>query len=255
MTLLRRFTVVLLLLGAAAQSTSAAAAIVQSKQAAVNTATATNTVTWDTAATAGNLLVIIAACNDYVTAGNRPSGFTQSTGMAQETFHGMYLWWKVAAGGETSASYTLNSAEFSVWHTLEISGLTASPYDISAGQFQQTLTSSYTTPAITPTSGDRYLIAAQGGSRPADGITLSTWLNSFTERGDVSNTTGTGTRDVAGWADFSVTANGSTSYSSGVTYSQTVDAKTGLIIAFKVAAAGAAPPAKQLLLGVGEAHR
>lgn len=231
----------------------AAAALVQSKATPVNTATATNTVTWDTPATAGNTLVIIVGADDYISAGNRPSGFTFSTGMGQETFLGHYLFWKVASGGETSAQYTLGSSATSAWVTAEISGLDASPYDTSNGQLVGTGSTTYTTPSITPTAGDRYIIASIGGSSAAGSMTLTNWTNSFVERQDVSTTLGSGTRDVIGYADYAVTANGSTGYSTGADYQlQTAQSRTGLIIAFKVATGGGSGTGSRMsLTGVG----
>jgi hypothetical protein len=218
----------------------AAAALDHSASAAINTGTASNVISFGWTAAAGNLLVCIVGGDDYVA--TPPTGYTQSTGCGQQTYLGHYLWWKVAAGGETGLTYVLGSAATSCWIAAEISGLDASPYDISNGQLDQSSGSTYTTPTITPTSGDRYLIASIGGTSDAGSMTLGTWLNSFTERQDISNTLGSGVRDVVGYADLSVTANGSTGYSSGATYSgQTSQARTGIIIAFKVGSGGWTP--------------
>lgn len=214
------------------------ATLVQSNTGAQNTGLATVSATWTTAATAGNLLLLIVAADDY--AATPPTGWTQSTGCKQETFLGHYVWWKVAAGGETSVSYTIGSATTSCWITAEYSGLSASPYDISNGQFAQSSGTSYTTPTITPTAGDRLIIASIGASLNSAFSGVDTWLNSFVERQDIFTTLASGTRDEAGMAELSVTANGTTGYSSGATYSGgvTAQARTGIIIAFKVAAGG-----------------
>lgn len=196
------------------------------------------------AATAGNLLVLVAGADDYKT--GDPSGYTLSTGCSQQTFLGHYLWWKVAAGGETSVSYTIGSASASAWEVFEISGLTASPYDVSNGQFAQVTVSSYTTPAITPTTGDRFLLASMGGSRSGLNFTgVDTWLNSFTELNDTFTTAAT--RDIIGTASRSVTGDGVTTFSSGCTYSVQAESTTGIIIAFKVAGAVATvtPPRRR----------
>ena len=222
-----------------------AATEVQSKALAVNTATATNSVSWDTPATAGNLLVIIVCSDDYITAGNRPSGYTFSTGMGQETNCGHYLFWKVAAGGETSSAYTLNGAATSCWLTLEVDGLDASPYDTSNGQNGAPTVYAYTTPAITPSSGERYLLASIGAANSVTSMTgLGTWLNSHIEIRDACNTLGSGTRDGVGMASRSVTGNGSTTFSSGasVAATNTPDVMTGLLIAFKISTVTEEPP-------------
>lgn len=228
--------------------TEAAATLVQSNSG-IGT-TATTAATWSSAATTGTTLVMIVASDDYI--GATPSGWTESTGCRQEVFHGAYLFWKIAAGGETSQNYTIGSATGSVWITAEISGLDASPYDISAGQSNGggAPVATYTTPAITPSTGDRYLIAVIVGSYTSS-ATLSTWLNSFTEQRDVTSTAPS-TKDQAGYADLAVTGNGVTTYSSGATYSAARDSQSGIIISFKVAAGGGPAPTKRLLLmGVG----
>lgn len=222
-----------------------AASIVQSKSAAQNTGLATVSVTWDTPATAGNLLYITIASDDYRTAGGTPSGFTQSTGCGQETFHGHYVWWKVATGGETSVSYTIGSASPSCWITAEISGLESSPLDTSNGQLVQASGDSYTTPTITPTTGDRFLMASMAFSKTNSFTGMDTWLNSFSEFQDIFTTLGSGTRDHVGAATRSVTGDGSTGFSSGSTSAGTgtPTARSGIIIAFKVAGAAAATSA------------
>jgi hypothetical protein len=191
------------------------------------------------AATANNLIVVVVGADDYRTA--VPTGFTESTGCRQETFMGCYLWWKVAAGGETTlASYTIGSASPSTWIAFEVSGLTTSPYDISAGQLVASSGTSYTTPAIAPTAGGRYLIGVIGGSLNNTLSGVDTWLDSFVEWSDSSTANGSGTRDTVGAADRSVTGDGSTTFSTGATYSGSVSvqSRVGIIIAFKESAGG-----------------
>ena len=91
----------------------------------------------------------------------------------------------------------------------------------------------YTTTSLTPTSGNRYLIASIAGNDAAGATaTLDTWLNSFTERVDSTGASGSG--EVVGAADFTVTANGSTAYSSGATYTgAAIDGRSAIIISFK----------------------
>lgn len=219
-----------------------AASLVQSKSAAQNTGDATVDLVWDTPATTGNLLIGIVGADDY--AASPPSGFTQSTGCGQETFLGHYVWWKVSTGGETAVTYTIGSASPSCWITMEWSGLEASPYDISNGQFTATSSTSYTTPAIAPTTGERLLIASMGFSLNNTLTSMASWLNSFTEvaNADIATTLGSGTRDLIGAASRSVTGDGSTTFSSGATAtaSGTPQSRTGIIIAFKVSSGAAA---------------
>jgi hypothetical protein len=221
------------------------ASVVQSKSAAQNTGLATVTVSWNSAATAGNLLLIGVTSDDYRTGGGIPSGFTESLNCKLETFHGAYVWWKVAAGGETSTTYTIGSASPSCWWTAEISGLaTSTPLDISNGQLAQSSGTSYTTPSIVPSAGERFLVAQIGGSASsAFSSGMGAWTNSFTEQQDIFTTLGSGTRDNAGMAvRLSVTGDGSTGFSTGATWDGgfTVTARTGIILAFTVAGAVAA---------------
>lgn len=218
------------------------ATVAQNLEAAQDTGLATNTVT-HSAASPGSTLILIVGADDYRTTagGSRPesSGYALVTGGSQETNLGHYMWTKVASGGETSVQYTIGSASPSCWEFYEVTGLDAvSPVDISNGQFVLGSAGSYTTPAVTPTAGERWLLASMGGAVSAAQTGMSTWLNSFVALNDTSTTLGSGTRDIIGAAALAVTANGSTAYSSGATYGTTQQARTGIIAAFKVATVG-----------------
>lgn len=194
-------------------------------------ALATVTVT-HSAAGAGNLLVLIAATGAYKS--GDPSGYTTPTGGSQQTFLGHYLWYKVAAGGETSVAYTIGSAVPSAYIFLEYNNVTVSPYDVSNGQLAATNDNTYTTPAVTPTAGRRVAIATIAGSRIAPGSTTqSTWLNSYTEVADVFTTNGSGDSENVAAAELILTGDNSTPTSSGSTYSFGPDARTGIIAVFK----------------------
>jgi hypothetical protein len=220
-----------------------AIALVQSNSGGQNTAVATASMTLTTPATAGNLLIGFLGSDAYATAG-APTGWTESTGCRQHTFLGAYLWWMVAAGGETGLSKALAGSATYAWAIAEYSGVAASPYDISAGQFAQSSAASYTTPTVTPTAGDRLLIAEIGGSH---GTTtwqdLTTWVNSFT-RVAVGTSAITNAHDIIGFGSLLVTAGGATAYSSGATYVPTSpESRTGIAIAFKAASSGVAASA------------
>lgn len=221
-----------------------AVTVVQNVEAAQNTGLATVTAS-HSAAAAGNTLILLVASDDYRTTagGGRPesSGYALVTGGSQQTFLGHYMWTKVASGGETSVQYTIGSAATSCWELYEVSGLdTVTPVDVSNGQFAQSASLTYTTPSITPTAGDRWILGSIGGSRGSSGMTdLNTWLSSFTELNDTATVLGSGTRDIVGAAALTVTANGSTAYSTGATYNAAPDARTAIIAAFKLATAAA----------------
>ncbi len=221
-----------------------AASVVQFKAGAVNTGDATVTTTaLDTPTTAGNHVVLLIGSDDYAT--EVTADFTESNECAQETFMGAYLWWKETPGGETQFSYEIGSAATSCWIVLEIDGLDdADPYDASEGQFVQASSESITTPNVTPSAGDKYMLTFVGFTRaaaftaPPNGV--GSFLNSFAEITEICTVLGSGTRDQIAVADRSVTANGSTAYSSGATSdgSGTANSRVGIIIAFNVAAGG-----------------
>lgn len=213
-----------------------AATVVQSAEGTSTLATVT--AAFSVTPTNGNVIILAFAADDYN--GTPNTGWTQSTGMEQQTYHGGYIWWRIASGGSNSFQYTIGSATNSSWVLLEVSGLDAVPYDISAGQCTNSSAGSYTTPSITPTSGDRFIVAAMGSSASSGDMSadLTTWLNSFTHIRSSGPVSASGTRDSIGVASRDVTANGSTSYSSGASFPFTKTSHSGLIIAFKVASGG-----------------
>lgn len=217
-----------------------------------NSAVATTTATFGFTATANRLLVVAVASDDYKT--GDPSGYTLSTGCAQQTYLGHYIWWKIAAGGETSVQYTIATASKSAWAVLEFDSIaTTSSLDVSNGQFTTVAASSYTTPAVTPTSGRRFAIASIGGSIGGlDYTGMDTWINSYTEQAE-SFHSGAGARNIVGVATLALDGNGSSTTSSGATTTGiSSDAMTGIIAVFKVASAGSSNAhARFSLLGVG----
>lgn len=213
-----------------------AATLVQSAEGTSTLATVT--ASFPSTPTNGNLIVLRFAADDYN--GTPNTGWTQSTGMEQQTYHGGYLWWKIASGGSNSFQYTIGSATNSSWTLEEWSGLEASPYDTSNGQSAVSSSGSYTTPSITPSAGDRLLLAALGSSNSSGDMSadLTGWTNSFTGSICSGPVSASGTRDNIGGAYRTVTANGSTSYSTGASFPFTKQSHSGMIIAFKVASGG-----------------
>lgn len=213
------------------------------KSAKGTSANATVTCSFASATASGNLIVLAFAADDYN--GSPGAGWTQSAEMEQQTFHGGYVWWRISTG-ETSYSYTIGSATNSAWVIAEFSGADASPYDISEGQFTQAFLSggsSYTGPTITPTTGERLLVAAFGFSNNTNlsGVTTGSWTNSFTAI-DSNGSGGSGTNDLVGMGYRLVTGDGSTGFSTAVTPtpSQATQARSSFQIAFIEAAASGA---------------
>lgn len=198
-------------------------------------ALATTTASFGFTATSGRLLCLIVGADDYKT--GDPTGYTLPTGGSQQTNLGHYFWYKIAAGGETSVAYTIGSASKSAWIVLEFDSIDT--IDVSNGNLDASGNSSWSTPAVTPTTGRRFAIASIGGAEPADFSGLASWTNSYTERADIAHS-GSGTRDIVGAATLALDGNGSSTTSSGATYtSVTADASTGIIVVFKVATAAA----------------
>lgn len=201
-------------------------------------AVATTTATFGFTATANRLLVFGVGSDDYKT-GN-PTGYTLSTGCAQEVYLGHYVWWKIASGSETSVQYTIGSASKSAWFVLEFDNIdTSSSLDTSSGQSTTTSGGSYTTPSVTPSTGRRFAIASIGGSNASDLTGMSSWINSYTEVADIGHT-GSGTRDLIGAATLALDGNGSSTTQGGADFDGINDpqSRTGIILVFKVATGG-----------------
>jgi hypothetical protein len=145
------------------------------------TNTASATATFGFTATAGRLLVLVLSQGAYRT--GVPSGWTEPTGGAQQTYIGFYTYYKIAAGGETSVTYDTSVAQSTAWMVFEFDNVdTATPYDTSAGSYlQDGGTNTLTTSSITPSSGRRLVIAAIGAQNGFNDISnTSGWTNSFT---------------------------------------------------------------------------
>jgi hypothetical protein len=199
---------------------------------------ATVTASLGSASTAGNLLTLKVAADDY--AASPPSGWTQSTGMKQETYHGGYFWWKISTG-DTSVNYTIGSAANSSWVMEEYAGpFDGSPYDTSNGTLAISSAGSATTPNITPSAGDRLVLAAFGASNSSGDMSgdLTGFTNGFTHTRSSGPVSATGTRDNIGGAYLDVTANGSTAYNTTASFPFTKQSHSAMIIAFKKASGG-----------------
>ncbi|KRA00245.1 hypothetical protein ASD64_01330 [Mesorhizobium sp. Root157] len=215
-----------------------AATLVQSAKGTSNLAT--TTATFATTPTSGNTVILSIAADDYN--GTPNTGWTESTGMAREggSFHGGYKWWRIS-NGTNSFQYTIGSATKSTWILEEWSGLEASPYDISAGQNVNSAANSYSTPNLTPSAGERLLHATVGASLSGSAMADPghTWDSSFTGIDKIGSPAAPA--DAVGTAYRIVTANGSTAYSTTATFATlaySVESRSGMIIAFKVAGGG-----------------
>lgn len=199
--------------------------------------TATTSPTFATAPTAGNLIILAFAADDYNGTPNSP--WTQSTGTEQQTYHGGYLWWHIS-DGRNNYQYTIGSNSPSAWILAEIEGpFDVAPYDISNGT-SNLGGSSLATPSVTPSAGDRVALATLGAS---SGSSLSartaTFNNSFSTIRDIGASTG-GTKDFIALGIRTLTGNGSTSYNTTGTISSggEPDSLSAIIAVFKKGAGG-----------------
>jgi hypothetical protein len=185
-------------------------------------------------ATAGNLLVALIAADAYLA--STPTDWTLL--LDEETFVGVYLLYKVAVGDEVGITYDLGAAVPSCGCIAEFAGTTGALVGTAASQHQTSTVGSYTTPGIVPPAGEAFLIGALGASWAGDSISVTNWLNSFTELADATTTLGSGTRDGAALATRTVTGDGTTSFSTGADFINSenlTNAQVGMIAGFGVA--------------------
>lgn len=172
-------------------------AFVQAKSGASPDAqVASLTVTFDTAATAGNLLVA-AGCSDATLTG--PSGFTLAEDAVDA--QGAYLWWRIAAGGETGLTITPGVNRPVALVIAEYSGITASsPVDQTAFATNSGAPTVSASPGTSGTTAQavELVVAMIGLHSFADNAqpTSPSWTNSYTNRGTaVSAYTTTGSQN------------------------------------------------------------
>lgn len=212
-------------------------------------AVATTTATFGFTATANRLLVLVIAADDYKS-GN-PTGYTAPANTAvggtgnvggTSAFLGHYLWYKVAAGGETSVQYTIGSASPSCWAVLEFDNIdSASPYDNNpTATYQQASNASYTSPAATPSTGRRFVVATIAGSDGNRTLTgVGSWTNSYVEQADTRTVLGAGTQDEFGVATLAMDGDGSTTTSTTATYEPGASqSSASIVVVFNVATGG-----------------
>lgn len=203
--------------------------------------TATTTASF-TAQSTGTLLLLHMAADDYRTTSgaNRPesTGWTFLSPGGQSNL-GAYMWWKISDGTETSVSYTIGSASRSVYKVTAVTNIDGvSPLGVTATNVGPITASqsSWTTSAITPGAGDRWIVVASVHSTGNATAGPYTWSGSYAKVGtDRYHTTGY----RPGVTVSTLVMDGGTSTSATATYSaSTIDQGIGIIVAFKNAAGG-----------------
>lgn len=220
------------------------ATIVQSKIVVQNTAIGSYVFALDTPATAGNEIIITVASDAYFNAA--PGGFNEPAGARQEQYLGHYMWHKTSAGGETSFTGTPQVNCTAVWAIYEVSGLSGVGSLVASNGRSAVLggSSSYATPTLTLSAGERFVIAAVGGSYSNTMTSMSGWTNSFMELHDDRTVLGAGTRDSLGVATRQGTFTAGQTLNTTVTWDSGLqpESQTAIIAAFNIGALDVAPP-------------
>jgi hypothetical protein len=202
--------------------------------------------------TAGNLLILVTNGPNFVSTG--PAGWTAGPSIAND--NGAYLWWKVAAGTESTITVTQNGSGVGTIFCAEYaaSGLLGTPFDVQ--NFANTTGSAGTTTAaaaITTTGANGDLVFAVAAlCRDVAGTTVPTaltWSNSYSAIFNHATAGTNGANDVSTWyAELQQSAPGATSTVATWT-TGSWNARQALIISFKLAAAPTAPPPGILYIG------
>lgn len=153
-------------------------------------------VTLSGGATAGNLLLVAANSDATVTG---PGGFTLAG--SEVVTAGLYLWWKIAAGGETTFTVTPSVSDTVAVAALEYSGIATSPVDATAAAASSGSTVGPVTAGATGTTAQavELVIAVTGPHSFADSLppTSPTWTNSYTNRASTASAFATNAVNVA----------------------------------------------------------
>lgn len=213
-------------------STVVASPIVQQFSGSTATSLATSvTVTLPAPTTAGNQVLLVVTTDEYV---DTPAGFTLDR--SQMSGNSLYAFRKSTSGGESSFTVTATSGTASriAWWVAEVSGMQASPVDVSSvdgtGGKRPT---SLTLTAVTPTSGPRLLVGAVGRFTDSTINTDATgYTNSFDKTSEATTFHASLNTSVS-VATRSVTANGATSYGTTVTLAADATANS-VLIAYKL---------------------
>ena len=187
------------------------------------------TVSLPSTTSATSRIVLIIAGNTTITT---PSGFTLQA--SQVNWMGHYLY--DCAGGAMSWTVTPSAAGQGTWYVAEVDN---GAFINALGANNAGTGTTYSTLSLTPTSGERVLFASIGGMSSTVVRTVSGWTGSFVEEADRSVTTND--RPMQGVATRTVTANGSTAYSTTTTYSATSTGRSALIASYATTNANGSP--------------
>jgi hypothetical protein len=191
-------------------------------------------VTLSSPSTAGNVLVMTISADSYYP--SPPVGWTQNANSVNMTFLGQYVYTKTAVGGEASWNVTSGSPASVSWVVLEVAGVALPVFDGAVAQFIESSGATYTTGNLTPTTGERLLVAAFGGSLNTTGIHgVGGWTNSFTAVNQSWTTRPSGDNNNASIGVRRVVADGSTAYNTAVLWDDTAtpQARASILLSLK----------------------
>lgn len=130
--------------------------------------------------TPGRTLFICAATGAYVA--DPPEGFTED--VSTEGNLGLYVWRKLSEAGEDTWTFVQNSPQPCAWACFELSDVQA--VGVAVEEFVSTFAASYEVGPLTPTAGEKLVIAVVGNSSSVDRAGF-TWSDSYVERADQAN--------------------------------------------------------------------
>lgn len=194
---------------------------VQKTVIASTTNSATPSVSFGSAPTSGNL-IILALVSD-TTIASTPSGWSVANSQVNAT--GTYLYYKISNGTETTIGVTLSNSDSYCLAILEYSGL-AGALDQTTGSAAQGATSPMTSGATATTTTAKELLVGLSGISAFVSAVTTTWNNSFSSQGSVAATGANVKLDIA---VLSVSSTGA--YTASVNISPTAVATSSMIIA------------------------
>jgi hypothetical protein len=196
-------------------------ALMQSKSYASSANSTTHTVTFDSTATSGRMLIVCFSA-DAALSGGTPSGWTSA--VTGSDWGDAHIFYKTSNGTETNFAVTLASSVPCEMYFMEYTALTAVDQTASAiGQGVSNLIGTGTTGTTTQAVGVCVAVGIWYTTNSA-----SSWSNSFTEVADILST---GTAHWLGVATLATSATGT--YTTSATISTSGTHGVGVIAAFK----------------------
>jgi len=187
--------------------------------------------------TAGNLLAATANGDNLV---STPGGWTAGPSVVDD--NAIYLFWKIAAGTESTVTLTEGGATDMISTVCEYSGATATPLDVSnTSTITVTEGTTTTNTSVTTTAANDLVIAVAGVYRftATSSASAPSWTNSFANQ--LSQTvTGATNRGATFLAELTAGAAGA--YATSASWTGSMTCRQELVIAFKASATTAAEP-------------